>query len=305
MRQIKDYFDDIPPRMREQKYLQLLKELLAKKGRGEIIDSSKDIKGYAPKEVKNKLILIFGNKCAFCECNTSFGAHCDTEHFRPKSFYYWLAFEWTNFLLSCQVCNRDYKKSIFDILHGNNKAILPNVDFGDVESIEAFFKSCHIRELEKVEGGGRVLLHPVLDNPNEHLEFQKNGRVVPKNGSIKGKNSIEVYGLDDWEYEKDKKGKNGKRKDLITERKKIIDQVEGELEHAMTHYRDDDRLYQDIRNINVKLIREIKNNEPFSAVRRTCLEKFKPFFIDNVPFSASDKEKLNKAYERLRKELNG
>jgi hypothetical protein len=36
---------------------------------------------YGAKDVKSKLIQIFQNKCAFCECDTSAGAAYDIEHF--------------------------------------------------------------------------------------------------------------------------------------------------------------------------------------------------------------------------------
>ena len=56
---------------------------------------------YGHKAVKDKLEEIFNHKCAFCETHDK-RAKRDIEHFRPKSIYYWLGYEWTNFLLSCQ-----------------------------------------------------------------------------------------------------------------------------------------------------------------------------------------------------------
>ncbi len=66
---------------------------------------------YGSTAVKNELSTIFNDKCAFCETNTHAGAFHDVEHFRFKNHYYWLGYEWTNLLLSCQICNRIYKKS--------------------------------------------------------------------------------------------------------------------------------------------------------------------------------------------------
>lgn len=60
-------------------------------------------------------------KCWYCECK-SLRAPFDVDHFRPKlevtidgvvltghEGYHWLAYEWTNFRLSCQRCNRPEK----------------------------------------------------------------------------------------------------------------------------------------------------------------------------------------------------
>lgn len=57
-------------------------------------------------------------KCWYCECKGT-RAPFDVDHFRPKlevtvdgqvlaghDGYHWLAYEWTNFRLSCQRCNR-------------------------------------------------------------------------------------------------------------------------------------------------------------------------------------------------------
>lgn len=70
----------------------------------------------------------FRGKCAFCEQKVTSNQHGDIEHYRPKaavkerdgSFvvrqqngreerhpgYYWLAYDWKNFLLSCVLCNQ-------------------------------------------------------------------------------------------------------------------------------------------------------------------------------------------------------
>ncbi len=59
-----------------------------------------------------------GGKCWYCEAKLG-RAPLDVDHFRPKlkitvdgvklgedSGYYWLAYEWSNFRISCQRCNR-------------------------------------------------------------------------------------------------------------------------------------------------------------------------------------------------------
>lgn len=84
-------------------------------------------------------------KCAFCETRTSSGYPGDVEHFRPKAYcqalgpavsfndvggqapgrknlgskapgYWWLAYDWSNYLYSCNRCNSIWKKNQFPIL---------------------------------------------------------------------------------------------------------------------------------------------------------------------------------------------
>lgn len=70
-----------------------------------------------------------GHKCWYCEAKSS-RAPFDVDHFRPKlgitvdgvklkghDGYHWLAYEWWNFRLSCQRCNRPENDEI-KVLHG-------------------------------------------------------------------------------------------------------------------------------------------------------------------------------------------
>jgi uncharacterized protein (TIGR02646 family) len=60
---------------------------------------------YRNDAVKNGLIKSSFGKCAFCECIPSEGGNIEIEHFKPKSKYPELTFEWDNFLPSCRKCN--------------------------------------------------------------------------------------------------------------------------------------------------------------------------------------------------------
>jgi hypothetical protein len=88
-----------------------------------------DRKVYGLTVVKNKLEIIFHHKCAFCE-STMKGALPDVEHFRFKKHYYWLGYEWTNLLLSCQICNRYFKGTHFPLLIERNRVQSPNFNNG-------------------------------------------------------------------------------------------------------------------------------------------------------------------------------
>lgn len=71
-------------------------------------------------EFKPILLKLFGNKCWYSECSID-GSFGDVDHFRPKNKsanengkeiltdgYWWLAYDYENYRLSCEKCNRRY-----------------------------------------------------------------------------------------------------------------------------------------------------------------------------------------------------
>ena len=67
------------------------------------------------KPAKKQLLAETEGKCAYCEAPTSVVAFGDVEHYRPKSIYWWLAYCYDNYLVSCQLCNQRFKKEAFPI----------------------------------------------------------------------------------------------------------------------------------------------------------------------------------------------
>ncbi|UHG94672.1 hypothetical protein [Spirosoma oryzicola] len=92
--------------------VELLKQhrafLLAGEGKHNFISSRWTI-------VKEQLWFETVNKCAYCEATTKLVAHGDVEHYRPKSIYWWLAYCYDNYLVSCQICNEVFKRDEFPI----------------------------------------------------------------------------------------------------------------------------------------------------------------------------------------------
>ena len=201
MRQINDYFDSIPHSLQ----MAQLTTVRYKRERTSIIErilrdrkvKDTDYKGIG--DVKVELLKIYAYCCAFCESRIS--KYDDAEHFRPKHAitgvntdgYYWLAVEWSNLLIACKVCNNDYKQTHFPIAGTH---ILPpiGVDLGEDTSISDFFRRNHIRSVE-LQSEQALLLHPVLDNPDDYLFFEKKGTITVKNNNIRGRKSIDYYGL--------------------------------------------------------------------------------------------------------------
>jgi uncharacterized protein (TIGR02646 family) len=90
---------------------------------------------YGAADVKQALRTAQHDKCCFCEAKLSHSQFGDVEHFRPKASarqhpdhpptngYYWLAFEWQNLYLSCEVCNRRHKHELFPLAHPEQRVL--------------------------------------------------------------------------------------------------------------------------------------------------------------------------------------
>lgn len=85
-----------------------------------LLDASTDVEKrkaegkYRHRSIKDALVAMFHGKCAYCESKISHVEYGHIEHFKPKSRFPDLTFEWTNLLLSCPICNGfEYKGDHF------------------------------------------------------------------------------------------------------------------------------------------------------------------------------------------------
>ncbi|MDI1279186.1 hypothetical protein [Methylobacter sp.] len=142
---------------------------------------------YANKIVKKALIAMQHGKCCFCEAKITHVSYGDVEHYRPKAGYkqdgqealqkpgyYWLAYDWDNLLLSCTLCNQQFKKNLFPLLHPEKRA-----------------RSHH----EDIAAEQPLLINPALVNLQDHIGFRSE---IPYaiDGNHYGKTTIAVLGLD-------------------------------------------------------------------------------------------------------------
>ncbi|ARZ74702.1 hypothetical protein CCR98_11110 [Stenotrophomonas sp. WZN-1] len=145
-------------------------------------------------------------KCGFCKGQVLGLQFGDVEHFRPKAEiselddsglescgrelpwtyriagrvlksgqratgYWWLAYEWHNYLLSCEICNRQWKGNLFPI--AGDRASGPDA-------------------LEREQP---LLLSPFDDfDPAEHFEFGRLGEV--RGCTDRGRATVQTCGLD-------------------------------------------------------------------------------------------------------------
>ena len=126
-------------------------------------------------------------KCVFCESRIKETMYGDVEHFRPKGGwkqnasdvlqqpgYYWLAYEWSNLTLSCQLCNQEYKKNHFPLLNPKRRA------------------KSHLDDFTREQP---VLVDPTRENPEEFIEFHEEvARGIDAQG--RGLRTIEILKLD-------------------------------------------------------------------------------------------------------------
>ncbi len=236
---------------------------------------------YANQRVQDQLLAFFYGKCAYCEDFRSNKRKADgkpdwdwqTEHFRPKaevsedkthSGYYWLAYECTNFLVSCYTCNQQYKGTQFPIMNATTRLTVDHF----IENGRLDTDRCSIfHDIFKTEEP--VLINPVKDKPQEFIAFMADGTVQGKN--FRGEQSIEIYGLN--------------RYLLVVARKKIIDDIMINIDLVLKFCKQNINKQVFINIINhyseilVKEIDEPKST--FIAFRRTVLAHFDTFVLKN------------------------
>ncbi len=143
---------------------------------------------YGDRVVKDQLIVDQHDKCAYCErADVTANFHGDVEHFRPKAGwmqkpgealnkpgYYWLTYEWTNLLFTCQHCNQVFKKNHFPLRLPKNRSLSHRDDIA--------------RERP-------ILIDPTREDPGQFIEFREEVPVgIDKGG--RGKRTITILGLD-------------------------------------------------------------------------------------------------------------
>ncbi len=270
MKKITPYFDNPPSELLEDatRYRNHTKENPEGKSkiRQALADKEKhdfDNNVYGSTAVKSKLREIFKDKCAFCETNTNAGASHDVEHFRFTKHYYWLGYEWTNLLLSCQICNRIYKKTQFPLEKEENRIHQAPLDSAGT----LITAQCHILH-KPLSAEKPLLLHPAIDDPTKHLKFVPNGSI--EGISEKGKNSIEVYGLE--------------RDELIKKRKSIIKGYQKDLLRIYQYETPtNQRITIEINRLISKILDQIENpSTEYWSFYIAILNNFEDFIINNT-----------------------
>lgn len=152
---------------------------------------------------KKEFFLSQYRKCAFCE--KKLNEYGDIEHYRPKgeihklsddendwgsvsitnhvkgrkterihnNGYWWLAYDWNNYLMSCRICNSPFKGNLFPIENEMNRQVF-NAQNNEIPLL--------INPFENV-------------NISEHLKYDNLGAISKYNDSKIGFETIKTYGL--------------------------------------------------------------------------------------------------------------
>lgn len=144
---------------------------------------------YNGRGIKTQLVQDQNNKCAYCEI-TMAGDYGVVEHYRPKTGwkendsdqlhkpgYYWLAYDWTNLLCSCDKCNSLARKGNLFPLRDPAMRDINNKDISNEVPL---------------------IINPTLEDPGQFLRFNKYMAVAAEIDGIesdKGRKTIDTFDL--------------------------------------------------------------------------------------------------------------
>lgn len=235
--------------------------------------------------LSKNLKKLYNNKCGYCETAVNDSKYLHTDHYRPKKKlkddpshpgYYWLGYEWSNFLPLCPGCN-GAKSNHFPIDNEPGKRIPGPPIVNNVLDLEA----CQLKSPQHL-GENALLLHPELDNPEDHLLFHPDGRVEGK--SLKGKVTIAICKLS--------------RIELVKARKGVIDIFYKELSRPLAEYIKGEinghiLSYQwDI--VFRKMVEAQQKHHPYTQVAWNAFQQFDTFMLPH--FGKKSRSILKKAY---------
>lgn len=234
---------------------------------------------------------LYEYKCGYCETHTEAGAVLQVDHYRPKNGvkgtshrgYYWLGYEWTNFIPVCSRCNRA-KSNRFPIAANEEKRVKepPVLPDGRLDR-----SKCKIDSPE-LEAEMPLLLHPEVDKPGKHLEFLSSGEV--KGISSKGRNTIDICQLN--------------RFALVLTRKQIIknylEKIRKHLDGFITKKIGKETLKYCLDELFLEILAESSPGNSYSMLWRFMFQKFDLFFIK--PLGAKQQEVLRRYFELFKQE---
>jgi uncharacterized protein (TIGR02646 family) len=142
---------------------------------------------YGHATVKRLLVKAQHDKCCYCESKVTHISSGHIEHFRPKGGvrqrpadalekpgYFWLAYEWTNLLFCCELCNSRYKKNLVPLAKAGTRARGPAHD---------------------VAAEQPLFIDPSREDPEVHIGFREEYPFAI-NGSSRGDATWRALGLD-------------------------------------------------------------------------------------------------------------
>ncbi len=106
---------------------------------------------------KKVFLKLTDYKCPICE--KAVDKYDDIDHYRPKNHYWWLAYDYKNYMVYCELCNRAYKKELFPLF-------IDNQINNETKNLTTFDNRI---ELDKEKS---LIFNPNFDNPNKLFEIE-------------------------------------------------------------------------------------------------------------------------------------
>jgi len=249
----------------------------------------KGFTAYKGDGVRDRLTEVFHGKCAYCETSYKASQPADIEHFRPKGGvtidgtkpqppgYWWLASDWMNLLPSCSDCNRPRAQDF--------PAGMPRTA-GKANRFPVASEKTRATRPGQEAKERRLLLHPYLDHPEEHLHFVsgtdsiRDGEVEPAvlpdgRPSKMGETSIEVYAL--------------QRRGLVSQRFDVLCDLKGHLARVL-ELRDEalrdpsnPKYVANFRQAVADVARFTSEEHQYSAMCRQVVDQFRATHFKEAP----------------------
>lgn len=228
--------------------------------------------------IKKELKELYHNKCAFCQIElreTDTEAKFTVEHYRPKTYYWWLGNEWTNLFPTCRKCN-DNKKNDFPLRNEIKRITTVPLAGSAIDKIQCS------SEHQTLLSEDPFFLHPEVDLPEKYFEFKSDGSV----------NIAQV--LNGWEQSRAKKMID---KFLgipsITEKRLCkIQEFQNDLSRAVCNFLQICGNNYDEKHIKLafnpffeKLLSANSYESEFSQLGYWMSEKFDEFFLADLPIN--------------------
>ncbi len=217
---------------------------------------------------------LYHHKCGYCETDTTAGAPMQVEHYRPKAKitketthegYYWVAYEWSNLLLSCAKCNNK-KRNHFPIT--GTRVVTPSLNASGLPDDDHRLANSTVFQQEQA-----LLLHPEIDAVEEFFIFKPDGRIEALNDNPRALETIKICGLN--------------RDELVVKRLKVLnellDAIQLELKDLATRTIKADEARHGIKRIFQKLFLLQKADNQYSRFGYFMYTKFDKFFTERIP----------------------
>lgn len=127
-------------------------------------------------KIRTDILANQGEYCCFCGLELGETSSGQIEHIAPKGQYPHYMFIPANLALACHDCNGFSKKGTIDTVLVDTKV----------------YETCQF-----------LIVHPYFDEPSDHFNYLNQGKkIMVQPLTDKGKNSIEIFGLDSLKHAK-------------------------------------------------------------------------------------------------------